>query len=64
MQTRRHCLPSRIVIVSCLVLSCISMLQMGKEKLKAVKGQTWEREPLFGRLLTFLVDEKSQLQRR
>lgn len=40
------------------------MLQMGKEKLKAVKGQTWEREPLFDRLLTFLVDEKSQLQRR
>lgn len=40
------------------------MLQMGKEKLKAVKAQTWELEPLFGRLLTFLVDEKSQLQRR
>lgn len=37
------------------------MPQMGKEKLKAVKGQTWEQEPLFGRLLTFLVDEKSQL---
>lgn len=35
------------------------MLQMGKEKLKAVKGQTWEREPLFGRLLTFLVDLRS-----